>query len=326
MSKLTSISLNFKSSSGRSCHLDEEKDVTILSDQSEETIPNSEVNCINIIDGNISHKNRKNVEEFDISRSKEAFKIKSDIPPQGGVPPLSPKIERHRQEILSENVGTTPPLAIFKRGSNKNQSSTTPKMQQMSSGKKFRGKRAVSKKISPKRETKPELKRLFDKIRAKKEAKEAAKSVKGNIESQVNSSNSKLNIESQSKETKENSVKVMIKNYEDKTIKTISGEERSIKSPSIKFRKESRVDKIDKIGSSGMKNAASPSIKKRNKKKLEIKIKSVVEKLSKETPTYSSTNPIQSQVLEKKSVSKVQRTIMDIWGPEVSTVGPRSDH
>ena len=122
---------------------------------------------------------------------------------------------------------------------------------------------------------------------------------------------------------------MMIKDYEDKTIKkikTISGEERSIKSPSIKFRKESRVDKIDKIGSPGMKSAASPSIKRRDKKKLEIKIKSVVEKLSKETPTYSSTNPISSQVLEKKSVSKVQRTILDIWGPEVSTVGPRSDH
>ena len=122
---------------------------------------------------------------------------------------------------------------------------------------------------------------------------------------------------------------MMIKDYEDKTIKkikTISGEERSIKSPSIKFRKESRVDKIDKIGSPGMKSAASPSIKRREKKKLEIKIKSVVEKLSKETPTYSSTNPISSQVLEKKSVSKVQRTILDIWGPEVSTAGPRNDH
>ena len=118
----------------------------------------------------------------------------------------------------------------------------------------------------------------------------------------------------------------MIKNYEDKTIKTISGEERSIKSiksPSVKFRKESRVDKIDKIRSPGMKSAASPSIKRRDKKKLENKIKSVVEKLSEETHTYSNKNPISSQVLEKKSVSKVQRTILDIWGPEVSTVGPK---
>ena len=121
-------------------------------------------------------------------------------------------------------------------------------------------------------------------------------------------------------------VKMMIKTYENKTVKNITGEERSLKSPSIKFKKESRVDKINKIGSPGMKNAASPVIKKRNKKKLESNIKSVVEKLSRENPIASSTNPIQKQVLEKKSVSKVQRTILDIWGPELSTVGPKSDH
>ena len=44
----------------------------------------------------------------------------------------------------------------------------------MSLGKKPRGKRTVSKKISPKRNPNPELKLLFEKIRAKKEAKETA--------------------------------------------------------------------------------------------------------------------------------------------------------
>ena len=83
---------------------------------------------------------------------------------------------------------------------------------------------------------------------------------------------------------------------------------------------------MNKIGSPGMKNAASPMRKKQNKGKLENKIKSVVEKLSNDNSTASSSNSSQRQVLDKKSVSKIQRTILDIWGQELSMVGPKGDH
>ena len=49
-----------------------------------------------------------------------------------------------------------------------------PEKERNELGKEIQGEKTVSKKISPKRDQKPELKKLFDKIRAKKEAKDAA--------------------------------------------------------------------------------------------------------------------------------------------------------
>ena len=65
-------------------------------------------------------------------------------------------------------------------------------------------------------------------------------------------------------------------------------------------------------------NAASPVRKKEKRRKLESNIKSVIEKLS----TQRNKSP---SVRGKNSVSKFQRTILDIWGPEVSDVSAKDD-
>ena len=78
---------------------------------------------------------------------------------------------------------------------------------------------------------------------------------------------------------------------------------------------------MKKIRSPVISNAASPVRKKQKRRKLESNIRSVIEKLSTQN---KSPNP--RSVLEKKSVSKFQRTILDIWGPEVSDVSAKDDH
>ena len=108
-------------------------------------------------------------------------------------------------------------------------------------------------------------------------------------------------------------VENLIKTYESKMIKSdLTGEENALKSQRIKFLKESRVDVMKKTRSPVISNAASPVRKKERKRKLETNIRSVIEKLS--TKQNSSPNP---GVGEKKSVLNFQRTILDIWGPEV---------
>ena len=128
----------------------------------------------------------------------------------------------------------------------------------MSSGKKPRGKRTVSKKISPKRNPKPELKLLFEKIRAKNEAKEAArldyKERNVNAKScsipdlDLDSKDKKGSNDKKDKNDKnDKKVENLIKTYESKMIKSdLTGEENALKSQRIKFLKESRVDVMKK--------------------------------------------------------------------------------
>ena len=100
----------------------------------------------------------------------------------------------------------------------------------------------------------------------------------------------------------------------------LTGEENTLKSQSIKFLKESRVDVMKKTRSPVISNAASPVRKKEKRRKLETNIRSVIEKLS----TQRNISPSPS-VRGKKSVSNFQRTILDIWGPEVSDVSTKDD-
>ena len=104
----------------------------------------------------------------------------------------------------------------------------------MSSGKKPRGKRTVSKKISPKRNPNPELKLLFEKIRAKKEANEAARFEQK--ERKINTKSFSIP-DHESKDKKgsndknDKNVEKLIKTYESKTIKSnFTGEENILKS------------------------------------------------------------------------------------------------
>ena len=201
----------------------------------------------------------------------------------------------------------------------------------MGSGKKQRGKRTVSKKISPKRNPKPELKLLFEKIRAKNEAKEAAKLdyKERNVKScsipdlDLDLKDKKGSNDKKDKNEKnDKKVENLIKTYESKMIKSdLTGEENALKSQRIKFLKESRVDVMKKTRSPVISNAASPVRKKERKRKLETNIRSVIEKLS--TKQNSSPNP---GVGEKKSVLNFQRTILDIWGPEVLHSMTKDDH
>ena len=122
-----------------------------------------------------------------------------------------------------------------------------------------------------------------------------------------------------SNDKNDKNVEKLIKTYENKTIKSnLTGEENTLKSPSLKLIKESRVDLMKKIRSPVISNAASPVRKKEKRRKLESNIKSVIEKLS----TQRNKSP---SVRGKNSVSKFQRTILDIWGPEVSDVSAKDD-
>ena len=96
-------------------------------------------------------------------------------------------------------------------------------------------------------------------------------------------------------------------------------------SPSMKFQKGGKINWLNKLSSPlKMKHTVSPS----QKKKFADNLTKKFSKLSESTFTKEAKNGqnLRTGRYQKSDVQNSQRTILDIWGPEMSKVRPRSDN
>ena len=97
------------------------------------------------------------------------------------------------------------------------------------------------------------------------------------------------------------------------------------RSPSTKFQKGAKVNWLKKIDSPlKMKQTVSQVQKKKNADAL-IKKFSKLSNSNTNTEVENGRDLMDRKKNQKRNVNNSQRTIMDIWGPELSKAGPKSD-
>ena len=274
--------------------------------------------------------------------------------PKGGEPSVGPKIERHSQEMEGPNGGTTPPLTHEKflmehSKPSINSKKKVPPKSPNSGRKRNRGKR-VTKKTSPKRENvKPELKLLFEKIRKKKKEREAERLISNEKNDEKTSLDEKntngkefgtrvsesgvgpifaqkslfgAGPKHNSQGERQKSVRDIVNTLEKNTIKKDEKKPELLrrKAPNIERNIGKKIDILRIKNSPISKKSVTPT---RKSKLSEKKSEKIIDKISDEN-LICEDNPKSS--LKKEKMRTIQRTIRDIWGPDVSKGGPKEDH
>jgi len=263
------------------------------------------------------------------------------------VPIFDPKIKRHSQEVEGENVGTSPPLkSIVKESVKIGKKSQFLASQNNLQGGRMKGK-PVTKKISPKKGTRtPELKTLFEKIKLRRQMATVEKSIEK--ENSLEERKVETSIFKEGFSRGDGGIKGILPKIKD-SAPTPQGDGQNVKkiihrfeenirenyqenfrtdltnhSPSRKFQRGGKVNRLKKLKSPlVMKTTVSPV----HKKKFADNISRKFSKLSKSTDDTSVEvgRNLMDRNYTKSTVQNSQRTIFDIWGPELSKIRPKCD-